>query len=124
VDNDFGIDFKIHSTDGNSFLNNDILIYILQGKVDGQTNFMFKGTSLQEIVFLFKDYNYQISGGYNIPILSPVHLRQGKFISCVESIYYNKAYESFNLLYKWRTNVKPELTQQDYDKWISDRIRL
>src|ERR1700692_161414 len=46
VDNDFGIDFKIHSTDGNSFLNNDILIYILQGKVDGQTNFMFKGTSL------------------------------------------------------------------------------
>jgi len=36
----------------------------------------------------------------------------------------NKGYESFHLLDKWRTNVKPELIQQDYDKLIFDRIRL
>jgi len=45
VDNDFGIDFKIHFTDGNSFWNKDIFINVLKGTVGGQTIIFLKVTA-------------------------------------------------------------------------------
>lgn len=116
--NNNGLDVSFQMLEWFPFLNGNLFErFFIRGAPElSETIFIFDGTAgWKEVVALFKSKSVQITGGSNTKrhILSPVHLRLGKFISCIEGMDSNMSYESFHLADQNTDKFKIHFTEKD-----------